>query len=208
MSVFLISAWEATSNGHQTNAIYTDLLAGFQGVNHRLLVHKLRNSYQLTDTAIKWLASYLSKRRQRVILNGKSPKSGKKTAWASRKVLSLPPGVSFFINDFPGEIEPGFLLYADDANLFCQIKHPPGAEWLQGDLNHLEECSVRWGWKRNPFKFKNITLILRRTLVHTAYRIGNAIFGLVQEVRGLGVIIDLNLNLSYVHLLFARPTKH
>ena len=74
LSVYLQSAWEAISDGYQTDAIYTDYSAAFQSVNHSLLIHKLKNSYHLKDLAIKWFVSYLSDRRQRVIVNGKTSK--------------------------------------------------------------------------------------------------------------------------------------
>ena len=74
LAVFLTSAWEAMSEGYQMDAIYTDFSAAFQSVNHQYLIHKLKKSYQLHDSALKWFISYLSDRRQRVILNGKTSK--------------------------------------------------------------------------------------------------------------------------------------
>ena len=72
LSIYLKYAWEAISDGYQTDAIYTDYSAAFQSVNDALLIHKLKNSYHLKELALDWFASYLSDRRQRVIVNGKA----------------------------------------------------------------------------------------------------------------------------------------
>ena len=72
LAVYLQSAWEAISDGHQTDAIYTDYSATFQSVNHSLLIHKLKQSFKLEGLALNWFVSYLSDRRQRVIVSGKT----------------------------------------------------------------------------------------------------------------------------------------
>lgn len=72
LSTYLKYAWDAMSDGYQIDAIYTDYSAAFQSVNHALLIHKLEQSFHLKDLALKWFASYLSDRRQRVIVNGKT----------------------------------------------------------------------------------------------------------------------------------------
>ena len=72
LSVYLKHAWEAISEGYQTDAIYTDYSAAFQSVNHTLLIHKLKNSYHMNGLASDWFVSHLSDRRQRVVVNGKA----------------------------------------------------------------------------------------------------------------------------------------
>ena len=56
----------------QTDAIYTDFSSAFQSVNHRLLLHKLSQSYNVSGKIFDWFVSYLSDREQRVIVNGKT----------------------------------------------------------------------------------------------------------------------------------------
>ena len=72
LTIYLKHAWEAMSDGYQTDVIYTDYSAAFQSVNHALLIHKLKQSYHLKDLALNWFVSYLSDRRQRVIVDGKA----------------------------------------------------------------------------------------------------------------------------------------
>ena len=40
----------------------------FQSVNHKLLLHKLQNSFHIEGHALQWFVSYLSGRTQRVAL--------------------------------------------------------------------------------------------------------------------------------------------
>ena len=47
LAVFLKTAWEAISDGYQTDAIYTDYSAAFQSVNHTLIIHKLKKSFHV-----------------------------------------------------------------------------------------------------------------------------------------------------------------
>ena len=196
LSVFLKSAWEAFSEGYQMDAIYTDFSAAFQSVNHKLLIYKLQNSYHLKDSALNWFISYLSDRRQRVILNGKTSEWKNVSSGVPEGSLNAPLLFALFINDLPAEIDSGCLLYADDAKIFRKIKQPSDGFLLQSDLSRLHQWSIRWGLKLNPSKCKTITLTLRRTPVQTAYCIENTYLDSVEEIRDLGVIIDSKLNFS------------
>ena len=71
LACFLEHCWSSISKGKQTDAVYTDYSSAFTSVNHILLLHKLRHSFNITGRAHCWLKSYLDGRQQRVILNGK-----------------------------------------------------------------------------------------------------------------------------------------
>ena len=58
----------AINRGHRVDVIYLDFAKAFDKVWHRGLLHKL-NSYGLNNRGIlKWLESFLSNRRQRVVI--------------------------------------------------------------------------------------------------------------------------------------------
>ena len=71
LSSFLTHGWDSIQQGVQTDAVYTDFSSAFTSVNHVLLLHKLKTSFNITGRAYSWIESYLSGRRQRVVLNGK-----------------------------------------------------------------------------------------------------------------------------------------
>ena len=208
LAVFLTSAWEAMSEGYQTDVIYTDFSAAFQSVDHRLLIHKLQNSYQLRDSALAWFVSYLSDRRQRVVVGGKTSSWTKVLSGAPEGSLVAPILFSLFINDLPSEIDSQCLLYADDAKLFRQIASPADGVALQRDLDRLQCWSAKWGLALNPIKCKALTVTLRRAPVQTTYCINKIPLENVREMRDLGVIIDSKLNFaSHVSRIVSQANR-
>ena len=101
LAVYLCSAWEAMQEGYQTDTIYTDFSAAFQSVNHALLANKLETSYHLRDSALQWFVSYLSGRRQRVVVNGKTSKWTEVTSGVPEGSLLAPLAFALYINDLP-----------------------------------------------------------------------------------------------------------
>ena len=193
LSVYLRHAWEAMSDGYQTDVIYTDYSAAFQSVNHALLIHKLKQSYHLKDHALSWFVSYLSDRRQRVIVNGKASDRKPVTSGVPEGSLLAPILFSMFINELPSEMESGCLMYADDVKIFRKITSPSDGLSLQRDLGRLSAWSVRWGLTLNPAKCKSFTMTLRRAPVQTKYFLASTELENVCNIRDLGVTLDTKL---------------
>ena len=195
LSVYLKHAWEAISEGYQTDAIYTVYSAAFQSVNHTLLIHKLKNSYHMNGLASDWFVSYLSDRRQRVV-NGKASDWKNATSGVPEGSLLAPLLFSMFINDLPNNIDSGCLFYADDVKIFRKITSPADGLLIQRDLDHLSAWSVRWGLTLNPAKCKSFTMTLRRAPVRTKYFINGTELEHVCEIRDLGVTLDTKLTFA------------
>ena len=196
LAVFLKTAWEAISDGCQTDAIYTDYSAAFQSVNHTLIIHKLKQSYHVQDVALKWFVSYLSDRRQRVIVNGKTSEWKPVISGVPEGSLLAPILFALFINDLPLNIHSDCLLYADDVKIFRKITTRSDQITLQDDLNRMASWSVKWGLKLNPIKCKSFTITLRRAPVRTHYSINQVELEPVSEIRDLGVILDTKLTFA------------
>ena len=196
LAVYLKSAWEAISDGYQTDAIYTDFSAAFQSVNHTLLVHKLKQSFNVHDNALKWFVSYLSDRRQRVVVNGQISQWKSVTSGVPEGSLLAPILFSLFINDLPSTISSPCLMYADDVKIFRKISSPSDCYELQRDLDRLTAWSASWGLTLNPSKCRSFTATLRRAPVQITYNIGGTVLEHVDEVRDLGVLIDKKLTFT------------
>ena len=62
---------EAVDSGKEVRVVFCDISKTFDSIWHRGLIHKLRD-IGYSDAIIKWFSSYLSNRRQRVVLNGQT----------------------------------------------------------------------------------------------------------------------------------------
>ena len=165
----------------------TDYSAAFQSVNHKLLLYKLERSYNISGNAIKWLQSFLSDRKQRVTVNGKS------SAWTSVR-SGTPEGsqlspllFALFVNDLADKIQTNILLFADDVKLYHKITCPHDAELLQTDLNHLVTWSNDWKLHLNPSKCHSFRMTLKRKPILATYKIQLCTLEHVEKVRDLGV---------------------
>ena len=193
LATYLKHAWEAISDGCQTDAIYTDYSAAFQSVNHTLIIHKLEKSFNLNGNALNWFVSYLSDRRQRVVVNGKTSDWKPVTSGVPEGSILAPLIFSMFINDLPKHIRSNCLMYADDVKIFRKIESPSDGKRLQDDLDRLKSWSIRWGLKLNPEKCRSFSMTLRRAPVRTDYIIDTATLQHVEEIRDLGVTLDTKL---------------
>ena len=193
LATYLKHAWEAISDGYQTDTIYTDYSAAFQSVNHKLLIYRLEKSFNLKGNALKWFVSYLSDRRQRVLVNGKTSAWKSMSSGVPEGSILAPLMFSVFINDLPQHLHSHCLMYADDVKIFRKIKSPSDGKLLQEDLDRLGAWSIRWGLKLNPQKCKSFSMTLRRAPVRTSYSIGTDEIQHVGEIRDLGVTLDTKL---------------
>ena len=196
LATYLRHAWEAISDGYQTDTIYTDYSAAFQSVKHALIIHKLQKSFHLQGTALKWFVSYLSDRRQRVIVNGKTSDWKPVASGVPEGAILASLIFSMYINDLPQHIQSHCLMYADDVKIFRKIQSPSDGKLLQDDLASLERWSVRWGLKLNPQKCRSFSMTLRRAPVRTSYSIAMTTLEHVEEIRDLGVTLDTKLTFA------------
>ena len=194
LATLLDTAWDSFSKQSQTDCIYTDYSSAFQSVDHRLLSHKLRYSFNLSGKAFAWIQSYLENRLQRVVVNGQCSDWTRVKSGTPEGGLLSPLLFSMFINDLPSVIsKSNVLLFADDVKLFKQIKCPGDTTDLQDDLNKLCMWSKQWGLKLNPSKCKHFRMTLKKRPVAKNYSIGDSVLEYVSTIRDLGVILDETL---------------
>ena len=196
LSSFLAHGWESIQQGKQTDAIYTDYSAAFTSVNHALLLHKLKTSFNITGHAYSWIESYLSGRRQRVVLNGKLSDWAPVTSGVQEGSICGPLFFVCFTAELDSIIRTNCIMYADDIKLFHRVSCPADTRALQADLDNLAAWSDTWRLKLNPSKCSVISFTLRRSPVLADYTLNGAVLKRRYETRDLGIILDSKLTFS------------
>ena len=118
-----------------TQAVALDISKAFDRVWHAGLLHKLK-SYGISGQIFGLISSFLSNRRLRVVLGGKSSQE-----------YPVNAGV---LNDLPDDVICNIAIYADDTTLYSQCDQAPDL-WQQLELtSELEsdlQDTVDWGRK-------------------------------------------------------------
>lgn len=141
--------------GTPMDIAYLDFSKAFDKVPRLRLLNKLR-AHSIDGNILKWMESWLSGRKQRVVLNGKY------SAWED--VLSgVPQGsvlgpLAFivYINDIDliAHLVMLLLKFADDTKVGHKVVNDADRSALQSCLDELYEWSVKWGMSFNIEKCK------------------------------------------------------
>ena len=101
-----------------------DLSKAFDTINHKLLIKKL-DAYGIQETELSWFHSYLSERKQRVILNGEHSEWTSVTMGVPQGSILGPLLFLLFVNDLPDVVEDCTVnLYADDTTIYSSDEDP------------------------------------------------------------------------------------
>ena len=128
---------EATDNGKEIGVEFCDISKAFDRVWLRGLLHKLR-AIDCSAKLTEWFASYLSTRRQRVVINGQTSEWEFIFAGASQGSVLGPLLFLIFINDIIKNIGASIRLFTDDTSLYIVVETPNTAVTiLNGDLHQF-----------------------------------------------------------------------
>ena len=165
-------------------------------MSHRLLLHKLKCSFNISGLALGWLESYLGQRSQRVILEGKHSDWTPVQSGVPEGSILGPLLFTYYVADLPNHIKTSSLSCADDVKIFHRINSPDDITSLQADLDRLSLWSKNWLLKLNPAKCKSITFTLRTSPHLTSYVLDGHQLERCTRVRDLGVILDSKLTFA------------
>lgn len=117
-----------------------DLSSAFDFIGHSLLLDKMKR-YGFTVTALKWIESYLTKRKQTIYFNGSASKVRHVTCGVPQGGCLGPLLFSIFINELPFVLKKyNIAIYADDSKMYAT---PPSVgelnNMLQEELNSVTE---------------------------------------------------------------------
>lgn len=188
---FLISSVEA---GEQIDSIYTDLSKAFDSVCHPLLLKKL-SEIGVSGNYLRWIESYLSDRRQSVIVCGSVSREVLVTSGVPQGSHIGPILFLLFINDVLSCFRSSnVLLYADDLKFYSSVKL--NCNGLQSDLDRFVDwCKLNF-LRINIPKCRVITFHKCLNPLQLDYRINSTTIDRVSSVNDLGVIFDKDLSFN------------
>ena len=130
-------------DGGCIDTVYLDFAKAFDSVPHMILLHKLEG-YGIVGNTLRWISSFLSGRRQKVVVNGEA------SAWSS-VISGVPQGsvlgpilFIYYINDMPGVVHGFIQMFADDTKIFTSIINEESRIRFQKDIDNLQSWSVKW----------------------------------------------------------------
>ena len=187
--------------------IYFDFAKAFDTVNHDLLLSKLKTNFKIDGRLLKFIASYLRNRQQRVVLDNtfsdyKPVKSGVPQGSILGPILFV-----LFINDISLEISPGTktCLFADDTKIWRPMQSELDCKILQNDINNLNKWCKTNKMLFHPEKCKVVSIISNANrLTHInllpfskfSYILGSSVLNYEENEVYLGVIINDKLTWS------------
>ena len=146
------------------------------------------------------LTNYLSNRRQRVVLNGKSSEWAPIFSGVPQGSVLGPLLFLLFINDLEAGIISQIKFFADDTSLYSVVRDPEkSARDLNHDLEVINNWAKQWKMSFNPDPTKPAEEILfshKRPRPHPPLFFNGVEVKRVEEHKHLGLILDPLLNFA------------
>ena len=136
-------ASQLRSGKDQVNFILLDFSKAFDKIPHRRLLHK-RDFYGVRDDTLHWIQSFLSYRKQQVLLEGSMSTETDVLSGVPQGTVLGPLLFLAFINDLPESTSSDTRLFADDALIYSHNKSNEDARRHQVDLDALQDWESKW----------------------------------------------------------------
>ena len=108
---------QQSRQGLETDIIYLDFSKAFDSVCHQKLLSKLLH-FGIDGPLLKWFESYLSARKQRVVINGSYSSSSEVKSGVIQGSILGPVLFLMFVNDMPAVLRSSNLaMFADDQSV-------------------------------------------------------------------------------------------
>jgi hypothetical protein len=156
--LYLMEAWtDALDAGISIDVCYMDFMKAFDKVPHRRLISKVKQ-HGIEGKALNWIQAFLSNRKQRVVLNGKSSAWHEVTSGIPQGSVLGPLLFVLYINDLPACVKSECLLFADDTKIFRSILSDEDRQVFQDDIDKLHAWTTDWLLLFHPDKCKVMSI--------------------------------------------------
>ena len=209
ISALLSSCLQALDMGYDVCTIFFDIRKAFDSVPHRFLMEKMR-MIGLDDYLLHWLHTYLTNRKQIVVVDGES--SGELSVLSGVPQGSVLGPLLFlvYINEVTNQVSDGSnaVLFADDIALYRVITSPDDFVHLQSDINSIAD----WVEKNKLSLHSGKCCAMLFTRKHTVHRQSLTLNGrqlsYVDQYKYLGLIFCPNISWSeHINLICNRARR-
>ena len=135
----------------QSDLAILDFSKAFDTVPHQKLLHKLKH-YGIDGKINKWIGSFLTQRKQRVVIEGESSESCSVDSGVPQGTVLCPLLFLCHINDLPNCIKSKVRLFADDCLLYTSVNSIKDQIQLQEALKSLGNWANQLGMRFNATK--------------------------------------------------------
>ena len=153
--------YESLDKGGEVCMIYLDVSKAFDRVWHEGLLFKLQQ-IGIGGSLLKWFKSYLSGRKQRVVIKGQVSKWHPVNAGVPQGSVLGPLLFLIYVNDIVDNISSHISLFADDTCLYKNIKSHVDIETLNNDLLTISNWGKNWLVNFNATKTKYMLFSRRK----------------------------------------------
>lgn len=197
-TTFVTDSFTAKS---QTDAVYTDLSAAFDKLNHSIAIAKLERM-GIGGVLLRWFQSYLTGRKISVKIGDWLSAVFEAFSGIAQGSHLGPLVFLLYYNDCIHSISVPRLSYADDMKIYCRIDNASDAQVLQQQLiNFAEWCKIN-RMVVNPTKCSVISFSRKRNPIKFEYQICGTSIPRENCVKDLGVLLDTELtykqHISYI----------
>ena len=144
---------EILEKGENVDCIYTDFSKAFHKCDLGILMHKLK-ILGITGRLARWIFSFLSSRKQKVVVDGISSKNTNVTSGVPEGTVLGPLLFLIYISDIGENITSSKKVYVDDTKLIKPVKNESDVEDMQKELDILYEWAEENNMKFNGKKFQ------------------------------------------------------
>lgn len=175
------------------DVIYLDFQKAFDKVPHKRLINKVK-AHGITGNLVSWIEDWLSDRKQRVVINGKSSDWTNVSSGVPQGSVLGPILFIIYINDIDENIKCKISKFADDTKIANRADSETQRHLLQSDLDTLVEWSNTWLMNFNINKCH--VLHIGNSNPRVSYTMENAPIKCVEREKDLGVVISTDLKQS------------
>ena len=178
----------------QVAVVFFDIHKAFDSVPHHLLINSLMD-FGVSGPLLTWFKSYLSNRRQRVVMDGESSALLPVTSGVPQGSILGPLLFIIYVNSISQvPLSSGTkLLYADDIVMYRPVNSQSDVSSLQNDVNSIHRWTVENGLTLNTSKSHLMPITCSRNPLQTHLTVDGIPLETVYSTKYVGVNISSDL---------------